>query len=111
MFNWSLVIFYFCPANLALQKKVRWYAKLEMKCLFDGVYRGSHLLLEEIGGPRENLLQVTDKLYHIMLYTSPWSKFELTSVVIGTDCIGSCKSNYHTITAMTTPEMKWVVLQ
>jgi hypothetical protein len=23
--------------------------------------------------------------------------------VIGTDCIGSCKSNYHTITAMTAP--------
>ena len=35
-----------------------------------------------------------------MLYTSPWSRFELTtSVVIGTDCIGSCKSNYHMITA------------
>ena len=28
-----------------------------------------------------------------MLYTWPWSRFELTtSVVIGTDCIGSCKS-------------------
>jgi hypothetical protein len=28
--------------------------------------------------------------------TSPWSRFELTtSVLIGTDCIGSCKSNYH----------------
>jgi hypothetical protein len=41
-----------------------------------------------------DLSQVTDKLYHIMLYTSPWSRFELTtSVVIGTDCIGSCKSN------------------
>jgi hypothetical protein len=40
-------------------------------------------------------------LYHIMLYTSPWSRFELTkSVVIGTDCIGSCKSNYLTITAV-----------
>ena len=39
------------------------------------------------------LSQVTDKLYHIMLYTSPWSRFELTiSVVIGTDCIGSFKS-------------------
>ena len=50
-----------------------------------------------------DLSQVTDKLYHIMLYTSPWSRFEFTShsVVIGTDCIGSCKSNYHTITAMT----------
>ena len=35
-----------------------------------------------------------------MLYTSPWSRFELaSSVVIGTDCKGSCKSNYHTITA------------
>ena len=54
-----------------------------------------------------DLSQVTDKCYHIMLYTSPWSRFELTtSVVIGTDCIGSCKSNYHTITAMTVPFKK-----
>ena len=30
-------------------------------------------------------------------YTSPWVGFKLTiSVVIGTDCIHSCKSNYHT---------------
>ena len=54
-----------------------------------------------------DLSQVTDKLYHIMLYTPPWSRFELTtSVVIGTDCMGSCTSNYHTITAMTTPHNK-----
>jgi hypothetical protein len=47
-----------------------------------------------------DLLQVSDKLYHIMLYTSPWPWFELTtSVVIRTDCICSCKSNHHTITA------------
>jgi hypothetical protein len=40
-----------------------------------------------------------------MLYTSPWSRFELTtSVLIGTDCIGSCKYNYHTITTTTAPE-------
>jgi hypothetical protein len=39
-----------------------------------------------------------------MLYTSPWTGFKLTtSVVIGTDCIGSCTSNYHTITATTAP--------
>jgi hypothetical protein len=37
-----------------------------------------------------DLSQVTDKLYHIMLYTSPWSRFKLTtSVVMGTDYIGS----------------------
>ena len=46
-----------------------------------------------------DLSQVTDKLNHII-----WSRFELTtSVVIGTDCIGSCKSKYHTITATTAP--------
>ena len=33
-----------------------------------------------------------------------WSRFELTtSVVIVTDCIGSCKSIYNTITARTAP--------
>jgi hypothetical protein len=49
-----------------------------------------------------DLSQVTDKLYHMMLFTSPWSRFEpTTSVVICTHCKGSCKSNYHTITATT----------
>ena len=53
-------------------------------------------------GKTTNLSGVTHKLYHIMLYASPWSRFELTtSVVIGTDLIGCCKSNYHTITATT----------
>ena len=34
-------------------------------------------------------------------YTSPWLGFELTTlVVIGVDCTGSCKSNYHMITTM-----------
>ena len=42
--------------------------------------------------------QGTDKLCHIILYTSPWAQVQpRTSVVIGTDYIGSCKSNYHTI--------------
>ena len=51
-----------------------------------------------------DLSQVTDKLYHLMLHSLPRSRFELiTSVVIDTDCIGSCKSNYHTITATTAP--------
>jgi len=55
-----------------------------------------------------DLSQGTDKLYHIMLCTLPWSRFELTtSVVIGTDCIGSCKSNYHTIAETMAPQVSW----
>ena len=64
---------------------------------FNNISWRSVLLVEETGGPGENYrpVQVTDKLYHIMLYSSPWSRFELiTSVVIGTDCIGSCKSTF-----------------
>jgi hypothetical protein len=42
-----------------------------------------------------------------MLYTSPWAGVEpTTSVAIGTDCIGSCKSNYHTIPGHDVPAVK-----
>jgi hypothetical protein len=47
-----------------------------------------------------DLSQVTDKL-HILLYLVhlAWAGFKLTTlVVIGTDCTGNCKSNYHMIT-------------
>jgi hypothetical protein len=74
----------------------------------------SVLLVEEtwVLGENTDLPQVTDKLYHIMLYTSPWSRFELTtSVLIGTDCIGSCKSIYHTITATTAPNNKRMLIK
>ena len=52
----------------------------------------SVLLVEETGEPGKNLSQVIDELYHIMLYTSPWSRFELkASVVIGTDYRGGSR--------------------
>ena len=52
------------------------------------------------------LPQVTDTLYHIMLYKSLCAGVELTTVVvIYTNCIGNCKSNYHMITATTEPSL------
>ena len=63
----------------------------------------SVLLLEETGVLGENHRSVASHWqtlsHNVVSSTSPWTGFELiTLVVIGTDCIGSFKSNYHTIT-------------
>ena len=60
--------------------------------------------MEDIGGPGENHWPVSSHwqtLSHNVVSSTPhqWVGFELkTLVVIATDDIGSCKSNYHTIT-------------
>ena len=71
------------------------------------------LLVEETGGPGENHWPVAShwQIYRIMLYTSSWSRFNLTtSVVIGTNWIGSCKSNYHTITESMAQVQYWYLV-
>jgi hypothetical protein len=61
----------------------------------------SVLLMEETGVPGESHRPAAS---HIMLCTSAWVVVEPTTlVVIGTVCIGSCKSIYHAITATTAP--------
>ena len=54
-----------------------------------------------------DLLEVTDKRYYLMLDRVG---FELTTlVVLGTDCIGSFKSNYHAITTRTDPLLRYII--
>ena len=79
------------------QLETFWTLQVRVVILDDGLYLTTWYIRRTWRKTSE-LSQATDKLYHIMLYTSPWSRFELTaSVVIGTDCLGICKSNYHTI--------------
>jgi hypothetical protein len=75
----------------------------------------SVLLVEEIGRIRRKPLTCHKSLtnfitYCCIEYILSWAGLELTAlVVIGTDCIGSGKSNYYTIKTMTTPSIIWEV--
>ena len=69
----------------------------------------SVLLVEETDLP-----QAIDNLYQIILHRIHLSRvgLEFTMlVVIGTDCIGNYKSDYHTITATTIPRQNSIYLR
>ena len=75
--------------------------------VFNATFNNIFLLVEETGIPGERHRSVVNQwetLSHNVFYRVhlAWVRFELTTlVVIGTDCIGRCKSNYHTITTTT----------
>jgi hypothetical protein len=67
----------------------------------------SVLLVEETGESHRPAI-VTNKFHHIMLHPVhlTWAGFELTTLVVKCiDCIGSCKSNYHTIIRRPAPTL------
>jgi hypothetical protein len=72
---------------------------------FSAISWRSVLLVEETGEKTTDLQQITDKFITqwYIEYTSPCVGFELTTlVVIGTDWIGSRKSNYHMYNSLAT---------
>jgi hypothetical protein len=102
----------------------QFYSKIRVRViLYIGTFHNilaiswrSVLLVEEtrVPGENHNLPLTNFSPLCCIKDTLSCASFEFTTlVVIGTDCTGGCKSNYYTITTMTTPSYlrKWKQLK
>ena len=85
--------FFFCCQIFVI---VDWFM------MFDATFNSISVILWWWRKPATCCKSLTNFISWCIWYTSPWTGFKLTTLVmIGTDCISGCKTNYHTI--MTTP--------
>ena len=80
---------------------------MDVSCHFQKYFRYTVAVSDISGGNQKNHWSTTSTLQilshiDVIEYTSPHAEIELTPlVVIDTDYIGRCKSNYHIITSTT----------
>ena len=92
---------------IRIRKSMFWFRFMVFNATFNNISAISVLLVEETGVPRENHQPVSSHWQTLSLNvvsSTPrhGKRYAHTTLVVkDTDCTGSCKSNYHTITTMT----------